>query len=158
MRCAPLLLAACLLGGCDHAGDTAARMLARQQAVDPPQLWLVEPLDAKGAAQGPSYVCADTRMSEGFARTRAEIDGAPCQPTAREVVKPGMAALRCEAGGRSFAFTTASRGDPSRAFELTVAVTPLDRSLGRASRTTRFRRLGACPAGWRIGDERAPRA
>jgi len=157
MKRAPLLFAAALLAGCAKSEDTAQRMLARQQAIDPPQLWQVERLAANGAAAETTYVCADTAMRQGFVRARGEVDGAPCQPTAREVVKPGMSALRCEAKGRSYVFSTQTRGDPARDFLLTVAVTPLDRAIGQGSRTSRFRRIGPCPGGWRIGDEAAPR-
>jgi len=144
------LFAVTLLAACDGPAGTAARMNARQLAVDPPRLWMIETVAPRG---GPaSYVCADTPMREGFARTRPEIDGAECRATARPVVRPGQSALRCQANGRGFAFSTQTRGDLTRDFELTVAVTSLDRTLGPAATTRRFRRLGACPAGWRIGD------
>ena len=155
MRGLALLLAIPWLAGCDGSVETAARLTVRQQAIDPPQLWLVQPLDPATEA---TLVCADTPMREGFVRTSGEIDGVPCRPTARPVDKPGLAALRCEAEGRSYAFSTVTRGDPARDFQLTVAVTPLDRSLGPAQTTRRFRRIGPCPAGWRIGDEGPPRA
>lgn len=151
MKSAPLLLAAALLSGCDRAAETSARLTARQLALDPPQLWSIQPLGP--TAVPATYLCADTPMREGFARTRTEIDGAPCRPTARPVERPGLSALKCESGGRSYAFSSMTRGDLARDFELTVAITPLDPALGPARTTRRFRRLGACPTGWRIGDE-----
>jgi hypothetical protein len=158
MRFAPLLVAAGLVAGCGGAGDTAQRMLARQQAIDPPELWRIERFATRGAGREVSYVCADTLMRQGFVRTQAEVDGEPCHATARQVEKPGLAALRCEAEGRTYVFSTATHGDLARDFQLTVAVTPLDRSLGPAARTSRFLKLGPCPAGWRIGDEGPPKA
>lgn len=149
------LLALTLLAACDDPAGTAARMTTRQLAVDPPQLWLIEPLGP--SAETATYVCADTPMREGFTRTRPEIDGAECRATARPVERPGLSALRCQANGRGFAFSTQTEGDLTRDFRLTIAVTSLDRTLGPAATTRRFRRLGGCPAGWRIGDQ-APRA
>jgi len=91
-------------------------------------------------------------MREGFARTRPEIDGVECRATAKPVVRPGLSALRCQADGRSFAFSSETRGDLTRDFQLTIAVTALERTLGPAATIRRFRRLGPCPVGWRIGD------
>jgi hypothetical protein len=150
------ILALLWLTACDGGAQTAARIAARQQAMDPPQLWLIERLDTAGRASDPTYVCADTPMREGFARTRAEIDGVECRQTARPVVKSGVSALRCEAAARSYAVSAMVRGDPARDFRLTVAVTPMDPALGAARQTHRFRRLGLCPAGWRIGDQGPP--
>jgi hypothetical protein len=111
-------------------------MTARQQAVDPPQLWLIEALDPRGGSA--TYVCADTPMREGFARTRPEIGGVECRATAKPVVRPGLSALRCQADGRGFAFSSVTRGDLTRDFQMTVAVTSLDRTLGHAATTRRI--------------------
>jgi hypothetical protein len=148
------LLPLLLLAACDAAPTTEARLLARQQAVDPPRLWLMEDAEAnsKGALHGAAWVCADTPMRQTFGKTNAEVGGAPCNDTVPPVVRPGFAAHRCEAGGRRYAITSQTEGDLERDFRLTVMVTPLSADLGAARITRHYRRLGACPAGWRVGD------
>jgi hypothetical protein len=154
MKSALALSAALLLAACHGGPSTEAQLRARQQAVDPPQLWLME--DAQDTRSGPisgaAWVCADTPMRQTFSRTNAEIAGAPCADTVPPVLRPGFAAHRCEVGGRRYAITSQTVGDPAQDFRLTVMVTPLSADLGPARTTRHYRRLGACPAGWRIGD------
>ena len=154
MKPAFALLASFLLGACHGGPSTEAQLKARQQVVDPPQLWLME--DAQDGRAGPirgsAWVCADTPMRQTFNKTNAAIEGAPCADTVPPVLRPGFAAHRCEVGGRRYAITSQSVGDPAQDFRLTVMVTPLSADLGPARITRHYRRLGACPAGWRIGD------
>lgn len=126
--------------------------MARQAAVDPPNLWLMEDADAVGAVKGAAFVCADTPMHKTFVKTNAEIEGMPCADTVPPVVRPGFASHRCEVAGRRYAITSQSAGDPDRDFRLTVMVTPLSPDVGAARTTRHYQRLGACPAGWRVGD------
>jgi hypothetical protein len=151
------------LGACDGAPDTETRILARQQAIDPPQLWLVQALGDAGAVKGSVFVCADTALRETFVRTRAEVNGEICRDTTSPVMKTNEWALRCEAGGLPFAISASTVGDPQRDFRLDFGLTQLyyfptvtgpQRMSVRQSR--HFRRIGACPAGWRIGDQARP--
>jgi len=153
------LAAVLLLAACERGPSTEAQLLARQQAVDPPSLWLMEDKENAGARaiQGSAWVCADTPMRQTFGKTNAEIAGAPCNDTVPPVVRPGFAAHRCEAGGRRYAITSQTVGDLARDFRLTVMVTPLSADLGAAQTVRHYRRLGACPAGWRVGDLQARR-
>ena len=148
------LVAALLLAACDGGPSTEAALLARQQAVDPPSLWLMEDAQqgAHGSVQGAAWVCADTPMRKTFAKINAEVGGAPCADTAPPVLRPGFSAHRCEVGGRRYAVTSQTEGDLERDFRLSVMVTPLSPDVGPAQITRHYRRLGACPAGWRVGD------
>ncbi len=148
------LSAALLLAACQRGPSIEAQLTARQQAVDPPSLWLMEDAEtsAKGAVSGAAFVCADTPMHKTFAKTNPEIGGAPCIETVAPVIRPGFTAHRCDAGGRRYAITSQTEGDLDRDFRLTVMVTPLSADLGPAQTTRHYRRLGACPAGWRVGD------
>jgi hypothetical protein len=143
---------ALLLCACQRGPSTEAQLTARQQAVDPPQLWLMEDVDGGGVVKGSARVCADTPMRGTFAKTNAEVGGAPCTETVPPVIRPRFTSHRCEVGGRRYAITSQTAGDLARDFQLTVRVTPLSADLGPAQTTRHYRYLGACPAGWRIGD------
>ena len=150
-----LLLTACALGlaGCD-SGDTIARLLARQDKIDPPKLWLAEGLGPTHWVHRRTQVCADSAMREGFARAEPEVNGQVCRATSDQVQKPGLYAMRCEALGEAFGVTVTSRGDARRDFTVRYALTSLDTGRGPFVQTVRFRLVGPCPKGWRIGDQR----
>jgi hypothetical protein len=154
MKALATLSAALLLAACQRGPSIEAQLMARQQAVDPPSLWVMEDTQAPGALHGSAWVCADTPMRQTFAKTNAEVAGAPCNDTVPPVVRPGFSAHRCESGWQRYAITSQTQGDLTRDFRLTVMVTPLSAGLGPAQITRHYRRLGACPAGWRVGDLR----
>jgi len=148
-----LLSFALALAACQARPDTEARLLARQQAVDPPRLWRMDALAQDGRKGGVRFVCADTPLRQTFTQLAGEVEGVPCRVTAGPVVKRGFFALRCEEGGRTYAMASQTAGDPERDFTLIVSVTPLGGGVGPARAVRRFRRLGACPRGWRVGDQ-----
>jgi hypothetical protein len=152
MKPAIPLLSLVLLAACHRGPSTEAQLIARQAAVDPPSLWLMEDADAEGSVRAVAWVCADTPMRETFAKTNAEIEGTPCRDTVPPVLRPGFSAHRCEVDGRRYAITSQAVGDQQRDFRLTVMVTPLGPDAGPARTTRHYSRLGACPAGWRVGD------
>jgi hypothetical protein len=65
--------------------------------------------------------------------------------------------LSCVARGQSFTVSLATTGDRARDFRQEVALTPLlfHPVLGPVAmrESRRLRLVGACPAGWRIGDQ-----
>ena len=153
MRSIVPVVAALLLAACDRGPGAEARMLARQQALDPPRLWRIEALDGAGKVQGVSFVCADPPLSQTFARIHPVVDATPCGTTFGPVADGGWSTLRCRAEGRSYVFSSRTDGDPARDFRLAVTVTPLSRDLGPSRQVRRFQRLGGCPATWRVGDQ-----
>lgn len=157
MKLVVFSLAALLLAACDRGPGTSDQLLARQQALDPPRMWRIATLDAAGEVRGVSFVCADTPLSQTFARLQAEVEGTPCRTVSGPVVQAGLSTLRCAAQGQSFAISSRIEGDPSRDFRLDVTVTPLGHELGPGREIRHFQRLKACPAGWRIGDQAAAR-
>lgn len=146
------------LAACDGGSETETRILARQQAIDPPQFWLVQVIGDAGAATASTFVCADTSLREAFVRTRAEVNGEPCEDTTMPMLKEREWALSCKAGARGFAVSASTLGDLDQDFRLNFALTPIldPTGIGTVRQTRRFRRLGACPAGWRIGDQARP--
>ena len=98
---ARLGLAALLLMGlaaCESGDDATAQVMDRQQAIDPPQLWLVQVIAAKPAPAAAVFVCVDTALREGFGRARAEINGQPCEDTTPPLLKEREWVLSCRAG------------------------------------------------------------
>lgn len=143
--------------------DTETRILARQQAIDPPQLWRVDALSETGAVKASVFVCADTALRETFVRTRAEVNGEPCKDTTEPVMKENGWALRCQAHGWPFAVSATTVGDPQQDFQLNFGLTQLfyvpaanDPPAMSVRQSRHFRRVGDCPYGWRIGDQAKP--
>jgi hypothetical protein len=143
--------------------DTQTQILARQQAIDPPQFWRVDALGADGAVRASVFVCADTSLRETFVRTRAEVNGEPCRDTTPPVLKENGWTLRCQAHGWPFAVSATTVGDPQRDFRLNFGLTQLyyvptaaDPPAMSVRQSRHFRRVGDCPMGWRIGDQARP--
>jgi len=163
VRMASIVLALLGLAACDEAPRTETTILARQQAIDPPQLWRVEVIGDTGAVRNAVYVCADTPLREAFVRARAEVNGKACTDTTSPLVKPNGWVLRCVADGRPFAVSAAAVGDPEHDFRLNFGLTELfyfrtasDPSPITVRETRHFLHMGPCPAGWRIGDQAKP--
>lgn len=146
----PLALAACT------QQEAQARLEAQAAAVDPPTLWRVQALASDGAVTGEILVCADASMRTGFDRANAEVDGVPCVSPRAGVERPGVYANRCLLNGRPFGLTLNRSGDPARDFTVAFALRPLDGSDAASRQVRRFRRVGGCPAGWRVGDQAHP--
>jgi hypothetical protein len=143
------------LGGCSSA-DRQVQLVADQMAIDPPALWRAESLGPDGRPQGAVLVCADKTLREGFARANAQINGRACLTLADGVERPGLYATRCDLDGRHFGLTVSTTGDPERDFTARFRLVSLYGSSLEAQGTTRFVRLGPCPAGWTIGDQARP--
>lgn len=159
------------LGACNAAPSTADELAARQAAIDPPQLWLAQVLGEGGTVKGSVFVCADSALREGFTRARAEINGRPCVDATSPRVKPNGWTLRCTVGGRGYAVSSVTVGDLQQDFLVNFSLVELTSFLvGKHPNFTiqtepppqsvrqvrRFRRIGACPSGWRIGDQARP--
>jgi len=151
--------ALCLaLAGCNSGSEAAqARITARQQAADPPRLWLAQTLDAAGSPTASLMVCADRSLRDAFRRANAEADdGEPCLMERDTVQNATLYAARCQLRGERYGLTVNTAGDPDRDFTTTFTLTRLDNSGAKTRRVTRYRAAGACPAGWGIGDQARP--
>ncbi|MBS0363163.1 MAG: hypothetical protein JSR98_17435 [Proteobacteria bacterium] len=151
------------LAACQAAPSTSDELIARQKALDPPQLWLAQVLGDGGKVKGAVFVCADGAMREGFARARAEINGHPCVDATSPRVKPNGWRLRCTLHGRSFTESSVTVGDLQQDFLVNFSLTEqtyfgaIDPPPPQSVRQIRrYRHIGACPMGWRIGDQARP--
>lgn len=148
---APAIPLVFVLAACSQPRQ--ARLEAHQATVDPPALWLAQSLDLQGQPTAALYVCADKPLRDGFLRANAEANGRPCLPLKGGVERDGLYATRCELDGRRYGLTVTRTGDPSQAFTTAFALRALDGTGDAARQVRRFQRVGACPAGWRIGDQ-----
>ncbi|THD60311.1 hypothetical protein [Phenylobacterium sp.] len=163
-RLRPLALLALLgLAACDIGRASRTEILARQQALDPPQLWRVEVIGRDGAIQAAAYVCADRTLRETFTHSRAEVNGQPCEDTTYPYLRPNGWSLSCQANGRPFGVSATTVGDLQKDFRLDFVLTelyhyrtPKQPDPVTASQVRHFLRMGPCPSGWSIGDQAKP--
>jgi hypothetical protein len=146
-------LAALALGGCQSGPDSEARVRAQQTAIDPPRLWSASVIG--GAAPATVMICADSGVRDGFSRTIADVNGDICladdvRSTANSYV------THCSAGGRRYAVSLLTEGDRTRDFKATFTLHTLEAPVVSVWQTRRYRQVGACPAGWNIGDQARP--
>ena len=141
---APLFLLAC-----SEPPLTGARWVQRQARVDPLTLWRVEVVDAAEPAPA-VLVCADSVLHRGFQDARPNLGGERCAVVGDPVVQGASRSLRCVSGGQRFAVVSSVTGDVSSDFTVRMHAAPAG---GRSFvQTRKYRRLGGCPEGWRIGD------
>ena len=144
-------LATVLLASCG-ADERETRIKAQILAVDPPQLWRAEALDDKGAVIQAIQICANRETSDGFSRGNAEVNGQACAPRKDAVTREGFYAVRCEVNGQPFGLTLNRRGGADD-FTVRLAVQALAEADPAAISVRRYRREGACPIGWEVGDQ-----
>jgi len=160
-RSAALLLVLLALAACDSWREARTHESAPSPVPDPRQLWLVQSVGEDGARSASRYVCADAALRETFQRPRAEVKGRPCQDITMPELKDNAWFVRCLIGRQSFAVSASTLGDPSEDFQFDFALTPIEvYGFGKAGppvrEIRRFRRVGPCPEGWRIGDRARP--
>jgi hypothetical protein len=159
------------LTACHAAPSTSEELVARQQAIDPPQLWLAQVIGDGGTVKGQVFVCADAPMRQAFSLARAEVNGHPCIDATSPKVKTNGWSLRCTVGKKAFGVSSVTVGDLQKDFLVNFSLTELsyftvkDHSFfgptndppGQSVRQVRrFRHVGVCPSGWRIGDQAKP--
>src|ERR1700761_7827470 len=144
------------LGACDAAQPPQAEATAPDAPTGPSQLWQVDVLGANSKPQETVLACVDDGLREQFVMTRAKVNGHACI----DITPPGQKsrgwALRCQNQGRWFTVSSSTTGDETHDFRLEMAMTPVFPDLGTMRQVRRFRRLGVCPPGWRIGDQAKP--
>jgi hypothetical protein len=124
------------LSACDDGAQTAravAQWRERQARIDPPQLWSVQAVhEAHG---GKAVLFGKVHCAR---ETDTKVEAAP---------SPNY---RCMLGGAEYAVATSVKGDRGRDFEADSTILRDGQTV--YARILRFRRVGACPAGWNVGD------
>ena len=143
------------LAGLDAAPDGEI-WRQRQAAVDPLQLWSIEVVPAQ-AGWPPAQICTNAWMRTGFARPDGMVGDQSCLAIEDPVVDAGRTAFRCKLNGRTLGISSTVAGDIDRDFTAKFSVTELAGFLsGRPNsayeQTRHYRRLGACPSDWAVGE------
>lgn len=131
-------------------------------AADAPGLWQVDVVAAAAAPPAkPVFLCADRRLRQSLVQALPEIAGKPCALLEPPTIRPGQFQARCQAGDTKVVASSATTGDLQRDFTVNTHMSsrPADPTQaeprGEFVQTRRYRLLGACPAGWAIGDSAA---
>jgi hypothetical protein len=151
--CKAVLLAgaglACLTA-CDRSGTaTEQYWTQRKAAAERLELWSME---AVGSSAPPVRVCTDAVMRLGLARPAPAVGDKPCTRLGRPVETASTYGFKCELGDQEWAVNAYWHGERDRDFTVEMLVSSLDDPHARYSQTRRYRKLGACPAGWVAGD------
>ncbi|MDP3853892.1 hypothetical protein [Phenylobacterium sp.] len=152
------LIGLALAAGGDLLRPDRPGVIARRAAAHPPEFWLAEALDDQGAVRGAVQVCADNVIRSGFLTPLPRLNGEPCRRMGQAVVKPDLYAVRCVALDRRYSVNVTRTGDPARDITVRFALRPLETPDPGVRQAVRYRLIGACPAGWRIGDTVRPGA
>ena len=149
MRLPILALAAgsLAIGACESPDTAAARLRARQRAVDPLQLWSIEVTWPERA--GPITICTDRFVRDGFVRPLPNYHGKQCALHEPPAVEKNRIVMRCTLNGHDFLVRSVVTGDLKRDYSVDYVVKGPNPDVRQIRR---HRLLGLCPAGWDIGD------
>jgi hypothetical protein len=147
---AGLLLA---LAACDQRAETAQT----PGHFTPPALWRVEVVEDSGGQTGVVQVCANSELIGSFTRVEPKVNGLPCETYGKVAKDDAVEHIeRCQAGGMRYGlYVTRTRKAPDD-FTVRFALQPLQAAGGKVVQARRYQRIGACPAGWKAGDQGKP--
>ncbi len=91
-------------------------------------------------------------MQAAFVRTVPVADGKTCAFVRKPVVSAAGFSARCQMEGVEFTVHASARGDLARDFSVETVMVADTTPPRQFTPTLHFKRLGACPAGWRVGD------
>jgi len=100
-------------------------------------------------------ICANSRIVQGFSTITPSFGGKSCERQAPDgdlIPTEHGSRYRCHLNETVYAVSSGQVGDPARNFLVSASVHPLTGDGPDYARDMRFRRLGACPAGWRTGE------
>lgn len=156
IRTALALTALLSLAACQAKPDVSkSEAKAAPAAAGQPALWRIEVMNGAAVASRLD-ICADEAVRASFARPAPEVNGEPCLRTKPATEAPGAYDERCRIGEDLYAVSSATKGDPARDFTVEMAVTRQGQSQPTYQQIRHYRRVGACPTGWRIAEAAAP--
>ena len=141
------LMASTGLAACESSDEAAARLRARQRAIDPLQLWSIEVVAPERT--GPITICTDRFIREGFARPLPNYQGKQCALQEPPTIVKNRIVMRCTLNDHDFLVRSVVTGDLKRDFEVDYVIKGPNPDVRQVRR---HRLIGACPQGWEIGD------
>ncbi|MGE5501944.1 MAG: hypothetical protein ACM3W4_08455 [Ignavibacteriales bacterium] len=138
-----VIAGALALAACGRAPQSGKGLAPEQ-----PALWSIASTDGGQ----PTLICADAQLRNGFTRTLPTANGQPCRITGEPVVQDDMFAARCRIGDDHFKVNAMIKGDRNSDFTVDASFVTEDRVEARFERSLHYRKLGACPEGWTVGD------
>ncbi len=147
-----LALGAACLAGCDY--DSGARAIGRMQAehdrIDPPVLWSIQVVDEADNGR-PVLICANHRIVSGFSSIAPSLGDRDCVRSRDMYETDNGFHYRCKIGDVSYGVSSSRFGDAERDFQVHSSAHALSFGGVDYDRTLRFRRIGACPPDWKLG-------
>ena len=142
------------LAACERE-QVAATPAPAAPGVEQPALWSIEVMEGDKPTSRVT-ICADSAVRKSFARPMPEVNGLPCVATKAPLETAGSYSARCRADGQLYAVNSGTTGDLTRDFTVEMNVTRQGSGQPTYLQVRRYRLVGACPAGWHIGDSAAP--
>jgi hypothetical protein len=140
------------LAACERSPQTAKPETAKPAApVGQPALWSIEVMNGDRAASRVE-ICADRALQAGFVRPAPEVGGKPCLRVKGGDRPDGTYSALCRADDQLYRVGTVTTGDKASDFTVELTATRQDADGPVYEQVRRYRRLGACPPGWRNGD------
>jgi hypothetical protein len=133
----------------------ATTPVAAPAVAERPKLWSIEVMDGDKALSRVD-ICADSALQKGFTRPAPEVNGQSCDRLRAPIETADAYSLRCHVGDRYYRARAETTGDRARDFTVAMTVKRQDRKEPMYEQVRRYRLVGACPAGWRVGDSAAP--
>lgn len=152
-RAMATLGASILLGGCGEMGEAQiARLKAEALRNDPSGLWSIA-VEGEVRPGRPVLICADRQVASGFFSIVPAAGGQECRRDPGQMKSTGVGMrYRCRLNKVDYAVSSVTSGDPVRDFVVSSSAYPILDPGPAYVRSLRFRRMGACPAGWKVGD------
>jgi hypothetical protein len=138
----------------------AAVTLAAAAPSDTPRLWRAEVVD-QAVTGHPVFVCADKRARTGFTEALPDINGEACGLIDQPIRRKGAFIARCHTSFAIVATSSTVKGDMTRDFTVSTRISTRPADVTKAEPRTEsvqvrhYRDVGACPAGWSVGDAAA---
>lgn len=151
----PIFVCGVALAACQRAdtGETASTPAAEPAPPMAAHLWQVD-VPGRDQQRGSVLICADEAMRAGFSRPVPEINGQACPLKGEAVDRANGYSARCELDGRIYKVDANVQGDSQSDFTVDIWVQPEGADDVQYKQERHYRRVGECPAGWRLGDSR----
>lgn len=144
---------AALLSACDDGSTSRmwGRLEAEAARKNPPQLWSAA-VEGQADAGRPVLVCADAAIRDGFRSIVPTVSGQMCTHGGEAIPTANGSRYTCRVNDATYAVSTGLVGDVKTDFTASSSVHPVAGGGADITRSLHFKRVGPCPAGWKVGD------